>query len=247
MDWPADGIADYGVLGSLAANGIGTVVLNSSMMPPTRPLLFTPSAITTTPDGVNAGLRVALADSTLTQLLADAPTAAHPLSAAASFGTEQRFLAETAMIAAEQPGLPRSVVITPPRQWNPAPGLASALLAETDSAPWLRPASLSSLLARHANPGQVARKQPPQLRYGRGELHKSLLRRVRDLEAAIRVQASVLGEPHNRYLSGAVAAIESSAWRGDPAQARHVLAAVSGFVPPGPAWCTSCRAAARSR
>ncbi len=124
IDWPADGIADYGVLGSLAANGIGAVVLNSSMMPPTRPVLFTPSAITTTPDGVNAGLRVALADSTLAEVLADAPTAAHAPSAAASFSTEQRFLAETAMIAAEQPGLPRSVVITPPRQWNPAPGLA---------------------------------------------------------------------------------------------------------------------------
>ncbi len=80
IDWPADGIADYGVLGSLAANGIGAVVLNSSTMPPTRPVLFTPSAITTTPDGVNAGLRVALADSTLTQLLADAPTAAHARS-----------------------------------------------------------------------------------------------------------------------------------------------------------------------
>ena len=192
--WPADGIADYGVLGSLAANGIGSVVLNSSMMPPRRPVRYTPSAITSTPDGVNAGLRVALADSTLTQVLADAPTAAHTSyaatsSAAASFNTEQRFLAETAMIAAESPGLPRSVVITPPRQWNPAPGLARQLLAETDQAPWLRPASLSNLLAKHPGPGQVARKQPPPQQAGPGELHKSLLRKVRGLEAAIKVQA----------------------------------------------------------
>ena len=79
IDWPADGIADYGVLGSLAANQIGTVVLSSSMMPPAHPVLYTPSAITSTPDGVNAGLRVALADSTLTQVLADAPTAASPV------------------------------------------------------------------------------------------------------------------------------------------------------------------------
>ena len=64
------------MLGSLAANQIGTVILNSSMMPPAHPVLYTPSAITSTPDGVNAGLQVALADSTLTQVLADAPTAA---------------------------------------------------------------------------------------------------------------------------------------------------------------------------
>jgi Family of unknown function (DUF6049) len=235
IDWPADGIADYGVLGSLAANGIGAVVLNSEMMPPVHPVLYTPSAITSTPDGVDAGLRVALADSTLTQVLADAPTASDASAgaaspAAAAFATEQRYLAETAMIAAEQPGLPRSVVVTPPRQWNPAPGLASALLAETDSAPWLRPASLSSLLAKHSARGQVARKQPPPQQHGPGELHKSLLRKVRALEAAIGVQASVLNVPPARYLSGAVAAIESSAWRGDPDQARRLLAAVSGFV-----------------
>ncbi len=231
--WPADGIADYGVLGSLAANGIGAVVLNSSMMPPKQPTAVTPGAITTTPDGVNAGLRVALADSTLARLLASAPTAAHGASAAAAaaatFRTEQRFLAETAMIAAEDPGLPRSVVITPPRQWNPAPGLASALLQETDSAPWLRPASLSSLLARHPR-GQVARRPPPPQEHGPGELHRSLLRKVRVLEAAIRLQASVLGQPADRYLSGAVAAIESSAWRGDPAEARRLLSEVSAFV-----------------
>jgi Family of unknown function (DUF6049) len=235
IDWPADGIADYGVLGSLAASGIGAVVLSSSMMPPAHPVQYTPSAITSTPDGVNAGLRVALADSTLTQVLADAPTAVSPSAgatspAAAAFATEQRFLAETAMIAAGQPGLPRSVVITPPRQWNPAPGLANALLTETDSAPWMQPASLSSLLAKHSTKGQVPRKQPPPQVYGHGELHKSLLRKVRDLEAAIRVQASVLGERPAKYLSGAVAAIESSAWRGDPAQARHLLAWVSGYV-----------------
>jgi hypothetical protein len=196
---------------------------------------YTPSAITSAPDGVNAGLQVALADSTLAQVLADAPTAASPSAgasspAAAAFATEQRFLAETAMIASGQPGLPRSVVVTPPRQWNPAPGLANELLTETDSAPWMQPASLSSLLAKHSTKGQVPRKQPPPQVYGHGELHKSLLRKVRDLEAAIRVQASVLGQRPAKYLSGAVAAIESSAWRGDPAQARHLLAWVSGFV-----------------
>jgi hypothetical protein len=228
--WPADGIADYPVLSSLAANGIGTVILDGSLMPPATVVGYTPSAITTTPDGVDAGLHVALADSTISQLLAAAPTAAASQPAAASFATEQRFLAETTMIAAELPGLPRSVVVTPPRQWNPAPGLASALLAETVHAPWLRPTSLGSLVTAGSSAGQVTRKPPPRQERGHGELRGSLLRRIKDLESGIRLQASMLGKSAASYLASAVATVESSAWRGDPAQARALFARVSAYL-----------------
>ncbi len=144
--------------------------------------------------------------------------------------TVQRFLAETAMIAAEQPSIPRSVVVAPPRQWNPVPGLASALLAATDSAPWLHPQSLAGLLTRRNPPGQVARQAPPAQRVSRAELRRHLLHRVRDLESVIKMQASVLNRPDGSYLAGAVAAIESSAWRGNPAQARAVLTLVSDYL-----------------
>ena len=77
--WPAGGIADYGVLGSLAVNGIGTVILNSTMMPPATPVNYTPSAVTRTPDGVGADLHVALADDTLTQIVGSAPTGRRPV------------------------------------------------------------------------------------------------------------------------------------------------------------------------
>ena len=136
--WPAGGVADYGVLGNLGADGWRTVILDSSLMPPRTATLFTPSAITSALDGVDGRLNVALSDSTLSQVLAGGPTAAQAragaalaggsrsaataqaTAAAGSFATEQLFLAETAMIVAEQPATPRSVVITPPRQWNPA-------------------------------------------------------------------------------------------------------------------------------
>jgi hypothetical protein len=229
--WPAAGIADYTVLSSLAANEIGTVILNSSLMPPATPAGYTPSAITRTLNGVNAGMHVALADSMLSQVLADAPTAAASRPASGSFATEQRFLAETAMIAAEAPGLPRTVVVTPPRQWNPAPGLASQLLAETMSAPWLRPASLASLLAAGPGAGQVARHAPPHRETGHGELHKSLLRKLKGVENGIRLQASMLMvEPPASYLASAVATVESSAWRGDPAQPRALLGRITGYL-----------------
>ena len=74
--WPAGGFADYGVLGNLAATGWRTVILNSSLMPPSAPVAYTPSAITSALDGVDGRLHVALTDNTLSQVLADGPTAA---------------------------------------------------------------------------------------------------------------------------------------------------------------------------
>ena len=74
--WPAGGVADYGVLGNLGADGWRTVILDSSLMPPRTATLFTPSAITSALDGVDGRLNVALSDSTLSQVLADGPTAA---------------------------------------------------------------------------------------------------------------------------------------------------------------------------
>ncbi|HEX3390042.1 MAG TPA: DUF6049 family protein [Streptosporangiaceae bacterium] len=250
--WPAAGTADFGVLGSLAATGVSSVILNSSLMPPKIAPLYTPSAITSALDGVDAGLHVALTDNTLSQVLADGPTAAQQArrsravgaraasgrsartvqaaAAAGSFTTEQRFLAETAMIASEAPATPRSVVIAPPRQWNPTASLATALLTESDDAPWLRPASVSSLISADSSAGQVPRVRPPGTKYGRGELHRSLLRKVKGLEANIRLQASMFGAARSTYLAGAVAAVESSAWRGHPRQAKALLASVSAYL-----------------
>jgi hypothetical protein len=197
-------------------------------------------------------VHVALTDNTISQVLADGPTAAQQArrsravgaraasgqsastvraaAAAGSFATEQRFLAETAMIAAEAPATPRSVVIAPPRQWNPTASLATALLTESDDAPWLRPASVSSLISVDSSAGQVPRVRPPGTKYGRGELHRSLLRKVKGLEASIRLQASMFGAARSTYLAGAVAAVESSAWRGHPRQAKALLASVSAYL-----------------
>jgi hypothetical protein len=254
--WPAAGIADFGVLGSLAATGVSSVILNSSLMPPKTAPPYTPSAITSALDGVNAGVHVALTDNILSQVLADGPTVGQArraqartqspsgrsasgqsagtvaaAAAAGSFATEQRFLAETAMIAGEFPAIPRSVVIAPPRQWNPTDSLATALLAESDDAPWLRPASLPSLITANSAAGQVPRVRPPGTKFGHGELHRSLLRKVKGLEDNIRLQASMLDVKRpSSHLAGAVAAVESSAWRGHPHQAKALLASVSAYL-----------------
>jgi hypothetical protein len=254
--WPAAGIADFGVLGNLAANHVSSVILNSSLLPSQTVPGSAPSAITSALDGVNAGLHVALTDNTISQVLADGPTAAQArraqaraesassrsgssrsadtvraAAAAGSFATEQRFLAETAMIVAEAPVTPRSVVIAPPRQWNPAGSLATALLTESDDAPWLRPASVSSLISADPPAGQAPGVRPPGTKFGHGELHRSLLRRVKGLESNIRLQASMFGvKQPSTYLASAVAAVESSAWRGQPRRAKALLASVSAYL-----------------
>jgi hypothetical protein len=247
--WPAGGTADYGVLGSLAVNGTGTVILDSTMMPPLSQVSYTPGAVTRTPDGVGAELHVALADGTITQILgtssaraAGRSAAAGAATAGASFATEQRFLAETAMIAAEAPALRRSVVVTPPRQWDPAPGVADALISETVSAPWLSPVSLANLVTANSPSGQacpagspdgqVCLQQPPQQLLSQDELGASLLHQVRKLNVRLRLQGSILDPPEGAYLSTAVAAVESSAWRGasGAGQANGLLERVSDYL-----------------
>jgi hypothetical protein len=237
--WPADGTADYGVLGSLAVNGVGTVILDSTMMPPITQVSYTPSAATQTPDGVGAELHVALADDTLTRIVGSAPAAVgaqsattQAVAAGTSFTTEQRFLAETAMIAAEAPALRRSIVVAPPQQWNPAPGVADALLAETVSAPWLSPVSLANLVTADSASGQVARQQPQQQLVSPDELGTALLHPVAQLDKRLQLQGSILDPPDHAYLATAVAAVESSAWRGASAagQASGLLARVSGYL-----------------
>jgi hypothetical protein len=210
MVWPADGIADYADLENLAAfDGTNTVVLDSSTMPPSPTQNYTPTAQTTTPDGVGAPLKVLLSDDTITQILGSANSPSE--SKAAAFSVEQRYLAETAMIAAEQPSLARAVVVAPPRRWDPPPGLANDLLAETAAAPWLRPVSLASLAAVKNPSGQVPR-QPPRAR-SPAQLGKPLLSLARQLDQQARLLMSVEQDP-DPALGYAAAAVESSAWRG---------------------------------
>jgi hypothetical protein len=214
MAWPAGGLADMGVLGSLAINGIGTVVLDSTVMPPKGlPPNYTPSAQASANSQVGSPLHVLLADHTISQILAAPAT-----GAGSGFATEQRFLAQTAMIVAELPATARSLVVAPSRLWSPAPGLASGLLNETVHAPWLRPTSLSSMAAQAHPAGQVRHQAPPAYHVSRSELSRSYLTRVGSVSAAIRLQASIFTPGNPGYLSAAVAALESVDWPGSRAQ-----------------------------
>jgi hypothetical protein len=222
--WPADGSANRADLAHLAASEkISTVVLGSTTMPPSAQQNFTPSAQTTTRDGRASGMSVLLSDDTITQLLGSASATSGP---ATRFSVEQGFLAETAMIAAERPGWARSIVIAPPRQWDPSAGLAGDLLSETVHAPWLRPVSLASMAAVKHSAGQVTREDPPMTVSG-ARLGQSLVTQVRQLDQQVQVLGSIQATPSPSPVSGldrAVYAIESSAWRGRGRAGQQALA-----------------------
>jgi hypothetical protein len=228
LAWPAEGIANYSVLNGMAISGINTVILNSNTMPPSPSQDFTPSAVSSTPSGVGPRMHVLIADETITQIL---DTANHGIApAGTSFAVAQRFLAETAVAAAEQPGLARSLVIAPPRSWNPPPGLASQLLAGTVSAPWLRPVSLPALASAPRSAGQVHRKLRQVT--SKDELDAGLLRDVKQLDASAALLDSIRSTP-DPQLSTAILGVESAAWRDGGVQARKarvLLHRISSYV-----------------
>jgi hypothetical protein len=214
--WPADGVANYAVLENLAAKDqINTVVLDSTTMPPSPPVNYTPSAQTLTADGEGPDLNVLLSDNTITQVLGEANSAS--TSKATAFSVAQRYLAETAMITAERPNLSRSIVVAPPRSWDPPAGLASELLAETVNAPWLRPASLSQLASAKNPTGEVNRQAPPTAATSPAQLPSTLLGQAGQIDQQAALLRSVQVQPDAAYdnsLDNGVMAVESSAWRG---------------------------------
>ena len=256
--WPAGGLADYNVLEELAGQqDVRVLILDSKLMPPVKltpagtPVSYTPTAVTTTPDRLGGQMNVLLSDHEITQILAQRrnqipgvvpgpgrmPASMRgQIRQAAAFGKEQWFLAETAMIAAETAGGPRAVLAAPPRRWDPSRSLADALLQDTATAPWLRPATLASILADGPPAGSPARQPPPAHLGGHGELNWALLRQVRGtLTTQVGLLDSILSTNGHGYLSTAIDAVESSAWRGGrraqrPAAQllRHELAFVEG-------------------
>jgi hypothetical protein len=217
--WPAGGAASPSALTRLAHDGgASTVVLNSGQLP-SRYGQYD-DALSATKTGTGTTMGVLLADSGIIKVLGSA-SARSP--AAAQFAAAQDFLAQTAMILAEGPSLQRSLVIAPPRRWNPSAAEASALLSMT-TAPWLRSTDLSTLATAA---GQLSARgrlpaSPP------GELSSTYTTQVAAADASAALYQDLLYKPGQKKLDtidAAVTATTSAAWRGKGAAGGwHVLA-----------------------
>jgi Family of unknown function (DUF6049) len=226
---PAGGTADLSLLTDLSTvEHVGTVVLRASAMPPSDSTVFEPDdAVSSVRTDAGTTMNVLLADDTLTGVLAAGDTSSGSLSPGTEFAVSQRFLAETAMIAAEAPDSDRSIVVDPPAGWSPSAGLASELLDETVTAPWLAPAALGSLAGSPNTDRNLPRESPPRSSTSPGELSAGYLATVSRIGAQLRVYRSMLYQAGAGYLLSldeALAATESSAWRGAGVSGGQALA-----------------------
>ena len=208
------------MLEKLAALRLGTVIL--AMPPSSTTVAVTPGAVRRYLTGIGRWRQILLADHGITTLLAS--PYANSRHRGDIVAVSQLFLAETAQIAAQAPGQVRPIVVAPPRRWDPAANLASRLLNDTVTAPWLSPATAGQLVAMPHQRAGLPAGQPQ-----RG-LPGKLLRSVSRLDRQISMLESIRVTPDPR-LYRAVFGIESSSWRGRSArQAKVLLDLTSRYV-----------------
>jgi hypothetical protein len=117
--------------------------------------------------------------------------------------------------------------VDPPENWSPSATLASDLLSQTTSTPWLSPTALDSLAGAPDSEHTLARQPPPASKDSPGELTGSYLSTVAQTGAELGVYQDLLYQPSNSYvqsLQQALTATESSAWRGRAAPQGLALA-----------------------
>jgi hypothetical protein len=195
--WAADAQLNYGTLETLAAPGddVGTVLLSSSAFPAAQ------SSVLRTPNGSGGYLNVLLASDSLTSVLSSATSAP-----GSGFAATQDYLAETALMAQQDPSAP--IIVAPPQRWQLPAGLADTLLRTTASAPWLSPASLTSLTGAKSIPTvqwPTAVNQPTVSQAELGPIN------TLDLDVNQMQQLRAQRDP-DLYL--AVSTVESSAYEG---------------------------------
>jgi hypothetical protein len=225
--WPADGLADAGVLTSLASDGgVNTVVLSSGELSPS--VGGGEDALAKTVNSVGNGMSLLVANSRISSLLG---TAAAAKTAASQFALTQDFLAQTAMIAAEA-DTSRSLVVAPPTDWNPSSGVANTLLSITRQAPWLHVTGLSALATQAAQLPSTT--QVPAKQVSPAELSDTYLDSVAKVQTGVSLFKDLLYQPPARQvdqLDGAVATLQSSAWRGSGSYGgSFVTAQLAGYL-----------------
>ncbi len=139
--WPPPGPVTDAALDVLLGGQASSVVLDVDALPPASASRNrTPSARSTLPSpyGTTTGLVV---EDVLSALVTPDPARWQGPRLA-----EQRFIAETAIIAAEVPSESRTLLIAPARDADVAQaGLAAAMIADTGRLPWLCPVRLADV------------------------------------------------------------------------------------------------------
>ncbi|MEU8321248.1 DUF6049 family protein [Nonomuraea sp. NPDC048881] len=227
INWPPAGVLDADALDllSVSPGKVTTVLLNSTNLPPQPPVAHTPDAAATV-DSVAGPIKALVADAELSRLF-------EPTAPTTVLLSTQRFIAETAMIAAEAGQVePRSLVVAPSRRWDPNPTLVTSLLKTADKLPWLSLTKLESIKPSKAATPRAELTYTEQDR--KEELSAKYLAPVKEVatqaQLTASVTASVAGTRTPSAFDAAVLRLTSSAWRNNTRAGRAVTKLVGTAV-----------------
>ena len=225
VSWPPDGQLTDTALDGVVAQGATAVVLDPTALPrgATQQSGRTPSGVSPLP--ALSGQALALvSDPVVERLLARgaAPTAGGPRLA------EQRLLAELAMITAEAPNDRRTIVLAPPRRWNPTAGYATAIAADVSRIPWLTEVDALQAAASTEPVDRGPLAYPADAR--RHEITGAQVSTLGTVQSEVDDFRSALDNEDAREVLGpygdAVRRAGSSAWRGTPAAGQAYVTAL---------------------
>ncbi|GAA4946904.1 hypothetical protein GCM10023224_33060 [Streptomonospora halophila] len=204
--------------------GAGTFLLRDDAMPAQSWVEHTPTAQAPLSLGKGEEGTALVADSSLTDVVSR--NASDPGEAALA---QQRFAAETAMIAGEDTDTKRTVVAYPTSGWNPGAEYAAGMLEASGSLPWLEPVDLSEVEPSGPDAGEEREKLTYPKRGTRAELGKDYLSEIKDLRGRVRLFNSILVDGEDPFRP-AVLRLESAAWRHDRDLARPARVLVEQAV-----------------
>lgn len=160
--------------------------------------------------------------------------------------TEQRWLAETAMISYERPSEYRTILVAPPRRADLRSAVAAEAIKDSGRLPWLCPVPLAAVAdGSDACLGETHKDSPPLPAVelepphpGDPFLSNRYLAQIRALRvASTQFTDEVLAEPTStaavqttQRLQRARGRTESSAWRTDPAMGERMLSLLQDDV-----------------
>lgn len=228
--WAAGGSLRPETVPVLRAGGVAQVVLGAAGLTEgddaTGYTDATAAARSTVPTA-GGPLDVLVADTTLGRVVGSAEQATGGARMA-----EQRYLAELAVLSLQARGSSeQTVLIAPPREVDAGPEGAGAMMADTASLPWLRPATLAELSTGAASPaGDLADPRGVPTLDPAGMV---------DVAAAVAVREDLAGavvgdeDAALRSYDAAVSRAVSATRRDDPEQFRQVAAALRTMLDRG--------------
>lgn len=127
--WPADGAINHQTEAALIKRNVGSIVIDAADVRggdgPGAAVPLAPAAA-----GGNGQTTALLADDALGAAVDPRTATGGPRLA------EQLFASELAMLTVTHPATSQTVLVAPPRRFDPQPGLGGALLADTATLPW---------------------------------------------------------------------------------------------------------------